>query len=115
MVFGLGSQAVLALARLSAPNQSINLEEESSRPRGIAGLGIREWTCDDCGTAHDRDVNAAKNILRCGLTALAEGALTSKLGSPAFRPRSSHVRVTGAKERQRDVDGVLLLKLIPPL
>src|SRR5262249_53404830 len=61
-----------------------------SRPTGIAGLGIREWTCDDCGTAHDRDVNAAKNILRCGLTALAEGALTSRLGSPALRPRSSH-------------------------
>ena len=54
----------------------------SSRPRGIAGLGIREWTCDDCGTVHDRDVNAAKNILRCGLTALAEGALTSRMGSP---------------------------------
>jgi putative transposase len=49
----------------------------SSRPRGIVGLGIREWTCDDCGTVHDRDVNAAKNILRCGLAALAEGASTS--------------------------------------
>jgi putative transposase len=46
-----------------------------SRPRGIAGLGIREWTCDDCGMVHDRDVNAARNILRCGLAALAEGAL----------------------------------------
>src|SRR5262245_28450041 len=57
----------------------------SSRPRGIAGLGIREWTCDDCGTVHDRDVNAAKNILRCGLTALAEGALTSRLGSPGLQ------------------------------
>jgi IS605 OrfB family transposase len=45
-----------------------------SRPRGIAGLGIREWACDDCGTIHDRDVNAARNILRVGLDALAEGA-----------------------------------------
>ena len=51
----------------------------SSRPRGIAGLGIREWTCDDCGAVHDRDVNAAKKILRCGLTALAEGTSTSRL------------------------------------
>ena len=59
----------------------------SSRPRGIAGLGIREWTCDDCGTVHDRDVNAAKNILRCGLTALAEGALTSRLGNPGLQAR----------------------------
>ena len=29
-------------------------------------LGIRGWTCPNCGSAHDRDVNAAKNILRIG-------------------------------------------------
>ena len=45
-----------------------------SRPRGIAGLGIREWECDDCGAVHDRDVNAALNILRLGLETLEEGA-----------------------------------------
>ena len=33
------------------------------RPKGIAGLGIREWECSSCGASHDRDVNAAKNIL----------------------------------------------------
>jgi transposase len=43
-----------------------------SRPRGIAGLGIREWTCA-CGVTHDRDVNAAKNILAAGHGRLAEG------------------------------------------
>jgi putative transposase len=45
-----------------------------SRPIGIAHLGIREWTCDYCGTVHDRDVNAARNILRIGLDTLVEGA-----------------------------------------
>lgn len=35
------------------------------RPKGIAGLGIREWICD-CGVVHDRDVNAALNILALG-------------------------------------------------
>ena len=34
-----------------------------SRPKGIADLGIRSWTCSDCGCEHDRDVNAASNIL----------------------------------------------------
>lgn len=34
-----------------------------SRPKGIADLGIRNWTCDDCGDVHDRDVNAAINLL----------------------------------------------------
>ena len=44
-----------------------------SRPKGIAGLGIREWTCSGCGSVHDRDVNAALNILRRGHATLAVG------------------------------------------
>lgn len=39
----------------------------ASRPRGIADLGIREWECTDCGTLHNRDVNAARNILATAL------------------------------------------------
>lgn len=44
-----------------------------SSPKGRAGLGIRQWTCSNCGSVHDRDINAAQNIARLGLQTLAEG------------------------------------------
>ncbi|MFD4372642.1 RNA-guided endonuclease InsQ/TnpB family protein [Streptomyces sp. NPDC058486] len=37
-------------------------------------LGVRTWTCESCGTTHDRDVNAAKNLKAAGLAVSVCGA-----------------------------------------
>ncbi|MBO9427957.1 transposase [Sulfitobacter sp. R18_1] len=44
-----------------------------SSPKGMGNLGIREWTCSSCGSVHDRDTNAALNILALGHERLAGG------------------------------------------
>jgi IS605 OrfB family transposase len=56
-----------------------------SRPRGIADLSKRVWRCDDCGTEHDRDSNAARNILRVGLDTLGEQEPSKLLGAATYR------------------------------
>ena len=69
--------------------QSCSCCESRTGPTGQTALGIREWACPVCQASHERDINAAKNILRWGvariaktLSIAAENAEMNKAPSP---------------------------------
>ena len=72
-------------------------------------LSTRHWTCPCCGTRHDRDVNAAKNILAAG-RAVARGSPGDACGAGVRHSGSSRVRPAVKQEPRPVTAGIPVLQ-----
>lgn len=52
-------------------------------------LKVRKWTCPECGVTHDRDLNAAKNVLYYGTVGSTETARKGKARGVTKKPKAS--------------------------
>ena len=93
--------------RHQVPVRCIGTFEPSSQLCSVCGeqnprvknLSVRVWTCPNCGARHDRDINAAKNILQIAIT---KGGVPDKV----TRDKGDEKTAAGKKPRRKEV-GIL--------
>jgi len=77
----------------------------------LAGLSLstRQWRCPSCSARHDRDINAAQNILAAGL-AVARGSPGDACGAEVRHSGSSRVRSAVNQEHRPARAGIPVLR-----
>jgi transposase len=75
-IFYKGSSCDRKVVFVDSKNSTLSCSNcgDHTGPTGLKNLNVRNWECATCGVAHDRDINAAINILNSGTRYVLEAS-----------------------------------------